>query len=67
MELYFEAKGGYTKEQVKQYILNYGFIISDNVRRYYKLKTMHALESTGASIVIYGKDGMRVMRHGSLM
>lgn len=55
MELYFEAKGGYTKEQVKQYILNYGFIISDNVRRYYKLKTMHALESTGASIVIYGK------------
>ena len=31
MELYFEAKGGYTKEQVKQYILNYGFIISDNV------------------------------------
>lgn len=55
MELYFEAKGGYTKEQVKQYILNYGFIISDNVRRYYKLKTMHALESTGAGIVIYGK------------
>ena len=55
MELYFEAKGGYTKEQVKQYILNYGFIISDNVRRYYKLKTMHALENTGAGIVIYGK------------
>lgn len=55
MELYFEAKGGYTKEQVKQYILNYCFIISDNVRRYYKLKTMHALESTGAGIVIYGK------------
>ncbi len=54
MELYFETKGGYTKEQIKHYILQYCFIISDNVRRYFKLRIMHALESTGAGIVIYG-------------
>lgn len=54
MEIYFDTKTGYSKEQIKKYIINYGFIISDNIRRYYKLRTMHAIESTGAVIEIYG-------------
>lgn len=54
IEIYCQSKGDISFELQKTLIWDYGFLLMHNVRRYFKLKVMHALEETGARIEIRG-------------